>query len=268
MTRKAGWWALGAVAGAVVLGCGGAGSVLKAITVTPQFAVADRAGTVNFTYSVVTGGRPDVVWSTSAGSITQTGTFTAPNFDGFVEVRAALQAEPAVSDSGFVAVGAGSGGFILQEDVELGIGETMTLTAGFIDVTDDACDWFTTQGVLKPSTAAACATLIEAPRTPGNFSVVARNRQNDFIFGRRDIKVNAISVAVSPQGIRVPGGEKRTFTALVTGPRNTGVIWQADRGFITDEGEWTAPATAGTAIITARSAANPDVIGTAVVTVE
>jgi hypothetical protein len=51
------------------------------------------------------GQSPDLVWSASAGTITQSGLFTAPNQPGTVEITVALEDNPDVKDSISVTVG-------------------------------------------------------------------------------------------------------------------------------------------------------------------
>lgn len=73
-----------------------------------------------------------------------------------------------------------------------------------------------------------------------------------------------INVTVAPAGAVVPPSATQQFTAIVTGTSNTAVTWSVDGiaggnaavGTIDGTGLYTAPATNGTHLITATSAAN------------
>jgi hypothetical protein len=75
-----------------------------------------------------------------------------------------------------------------------------------------------------------------------------------------------ISIAVSPQTVQVSSGGKVQFTATVTNTPQTAVVWSASAGSISSDGLFTAPNSAGTAVVTATAAANSGVHASASVT--
>jgi pectate lyase len=78
----------------------------------------------------------------------------------------------------------------------------------------------------------------------------------------------ATSVTVSPATVSIATGGSITFTAAVQGPAtNTSVTWAASSGAITSAGVYTAPASVGTATITATSVADTSKFATASVTI-
>jgi hypothetical protein len=76
-----------------------------------------------------------------------------------------------------------------------------------------------------------------------------------------------ISVTISPTSSSSLTNGTLPFTATVQGTTNESIIWKASPGSITPSGVYTAPATAGTATVTATSVADPAKSASAIVTV-
>lgn len=79
-----------------------------------------------------------------------------------------------------------------------------------------------------------------------------------------------VAVAISPSLVSIKAGTSQTFTASVTGSKNTEVSWkvtEASGGTVTSAGVYTAPLTAGTYHVTATSVADTKKSATATVTV-
>jgi hypothetical protein len=76
------------------------------------------------------------------------------------------------------------------------------------------------------------------------------------------------SVTISPASASTQTGGTLTLVASVDGSTtNKAVTWHASNGSITAGGVFTAPATAGTSIVTASAVADPTKVGTATITV-
>lgn len=245
----------------LLLGCGGAGasSTRVSLKVTPALAVLSLEGSQGFTYVLETSGATGVTWTCTGGSITQTGAYKAPKADGIFEITARSVEDPTVSATVVAVVGDSNKGTLDPADLSLGVGESWPVTASFTDVTDESCTWLTTGGEVT-STGAKAATL-KAPDKTGTITLVARNSEDKAKFGKQKIQVSSISVAVSPDGNTVSPGGSKTFAAVVSGAKETGVTWEANGGSISPEGVWTAPGAPGTYTITARSKANPKFLG-------
>ena len=71
---------------------------------------------------------------------------------------------------------------------------------------------------------------------------------------------------ISPGSPTVTTGTTKTFSVLVSGGATNTVTWSATAGTITSGGVWTAPATVGTATITATSSDDPSAKTTTTVT--
>jgi len=65
-----------------------------------------------------------------------------------------------------------------------------------------------------------------------------------------------VAITIAPNAVTMQVGTTQQFTASVTGSPNTGVTWQAQSGTIDANGLYTAPATAGTDVVTATSVAD------------
>ncbi len=76
-----------------------------------------------------------------------------------------------------------------------------------------------------------------------------------------------VEVAVTPDTATVNVNETLALNATVTGAADTTVTWSATCGTVTAGGAFTAPGTAGTCVVTAKSNAQPTATGSAVVTV-
>ena len=76
-----------------------------------------------------------------------------------------------------------------------------------------------------------------------------------------------MGVSISPHAISLRAGQQEQFAAAVSGMSNTAVTWTASGGTINGSGLYTAPSSAGTYIVTARSAARRRRSDLAVVTV-
>jgi hypothetical protein len=249
-----------------VIGCGGlTGEKKNSLVISPKLATVARDSVTNFTFTFDTTSEGGVIWSTNGGSVTQTGAYRGPKFDGLFEVTITSATDPSVFDKALVAVGTENSGQITPTELSLGVGESFNISSAFVDVTDEATDWLSTSGEVT-STGPTTATF-KAPSTAGTSVVVARSRQNPFLFGKRNVNVRSISISVSPDGLAVAPASVQAFAADVDGPKNEEVTWEATGGTITAAGVWTAPASTGVYTIRARSKANTEFVGAATIIV-
>lgn len=229
------------------------------LKMAPVVAALAQEGTQSFSYSIESTGDTGVIWSCTGGSITQTGSFRAPKADGAFDVTVRSVMDPSVAATALVAVGTSNGGSIEPLDLTLGVGEVWPVTAAFAGMADETCSWHVTGGKVRESGAKSAE--VTAPDSPGGIFLIARSRADKEKFGRKRIEVKLISVSVSPDGNTVPPLGSKSFTATVTGPKNTTVTWEANGGTISAGGVWTAPSASGTYKVKARSVANPKVSG-------
>lgn len=241
--------------------CGGGGSSISRVSlkIAPSVAALAQEGVQGFSYAIESTGDTGVIWSCTGGSVTQTGSYKAPKADGAFNVTVKSVMDPSVTATALVAVGTSNGGAIEPLDLTLGIGEVWPVTAAFAGLADESASWHVTGGKVKETGAKAAE--VTAPDSPGAIFLIARSRADKEKFGRKWIEVKLISVSVSPDGNTVPPSGSKTFTASVTGPKNTDVTWEATGGSISATGVWTAPAASGTYKVKAKSVANPKVSG-------
>lgn len=247
-------------------GCGGGGTDTGAATklsLFPELAVVAQGASQTFGYSIETTGNADVTWSTTGGSITQTGAYTAPAFDGIFDVVVRSVKDPGVFDSSLVVVGDSNDGEITPLTLTMGVGESVDVSVSFTGPTDQSATWLTTTGKVE-STGASTARLT-APETTGTINLIGRSTESPLLFGKRVVQVRNITISVSPDGNTVSAGAARTFAATVGGAFNTAVTWTANGGTIDATGAWTAPTVPGTYRVTATSVANSKFKGEALV---
>jgi len=93
--------------------------------------------------------------------------------------------------------------------------------------------------------------VITAPKT---FTLLVANTAGSFATKTLTLTPQTVAVtSLSPASSTVSVGSSATFSATVTGGATGTVTWAASAGSITAAGVWTAPATAGSATITATS---------------
>lgn len=251
---------------ALIQGCGGGGTDSGAatkLTLQPEVAVLARGANQTFGYSIETTGSADVTWSTTGGSITQTGAYKATAFDGIFDVVVRSVGEPAVFDTSLAVVGDNNSGEITPLTLAMGVGEVVDVSVSFTGPADQTATWLSTAG--KVVSSGAGLAKVTAPDTATTISVIGRSVESPSLFGKRVIQVRNITVAVTPDGNTVAPGDVRAFAAAVTGANNADVTWSANGGVIDSTGSWTAPSTPGTYRITATSVANSKFKGEALV---
>lgn len=251
---------------AALQGCGGGGTDSGAatkLTLLPEVAVLARDASQSFGYSIETTGSADVLWSTTGGSITQTGVYKAPAIDGIFDVVVTSVQDSSVSDRSLAVVGDNNSGEITPLTLAMGVGETVDVSVAFTGPADQTATWLSTGG--KVVSSGASTAKVTAPDSPTTINVIGRSTASPSLFGKRVIQVRSITVAVTPDGNTVAPGTVRAFAAAVTGANNADVSWSASGGTIDATGSWTAPATPGTYTITATSVANSKFKGEALV---
>src|SRR5205823_21502 len=76
-----------------------------------------------------------------------------------------------------------------------------------------------------------------------------------------------VAVSITPTAASLAAGGTQQFTATVTGDSNTAVTWWASVGTVTSSGLYTAPSTAGSYVVIARSVADTSASASATVDV-
>jgi hypothetical protein len=222
-----------------------------AVSIMPDSATLNPAGTVNFT-ATVSGASAEssaVTWSVngvtggnaSIGTLSVTGTdmatYTAPAIPptaASVSVTAASVANPSQAATATVTISCGYTNSILPPSASVAAGATENLTASLCIAQGTTVAWSvngiaggnSTAGTVIP-TGATTATYTAPTTVPATNPVtieVAAGTQS--AFATITIAASApIVVTVSPASASVSTGQSASFTATVTGASEGGVTW-------------------------------------------
>jgi hypothetical protein len=133
------------------------------------------------------------------------------------------------------------------------------------------------QGALPSGLSLNSSTGVIAgvPAVSGSFAFIVQATDSHYGIGRRLLQFNVapgttipMSIALSPQTVRLAPGATVQFTATVQNSPQTAVVWSASVGSISTNGLFTAPLSAGTAIVTAAAAASNGVRTSANISVQ
>ncbi|HLL04218.1 MAG TPA: hypothetical protein VK539_26770 [Myxococcaceae bacterium] len=201
-----------------------------------------------------------VTWTATAGTISPTGLYTAPNVPGTYQVQATTVATPQDTRTVQVVVeGSRESGVIINATaVTVRTGAYFAFSGMNTGVTNNAVSWSVLEGpaggamtmrgeYIAPLTAGTYTVMVDGGGFPGPETAYAVVRV---------VEPTQTSVSVLPQGVTVPPGGKLSFIASVSGNADTRVQWTASGGTMT-EGLYTAPTAPGLYTVIARSLADP-----------
>jgi len=113
------------------------------------------------------------------------------------------------------------------------------------------------------------------PAVSGSFAFIVEAIDSRYGIGRRLVQFNVapgtispISIALTPQTVQLAPGATVQFTATVRNSPQTAVVWSASAGSVSPNGLFTAPMSAGTAVVTAAAAASSGVRTSANISVQ
>lgn len=133
------------------------------------------------------------------------------------------------------------------------------------------------QGTLPSGLSLNSSTgvISGVPAASGTYAFIVEARDSHYGIGRRLVQFSVtpsaasqISIALSPQTVQVQSGATVQFTASVQNTPQTAVVWSASAGSISPTGRFTAPASAGTVVVTATASANSAVRTSANISVQ
>jgi len=245
-------------------------SVLVDTSVSLKAQVQGAANpAVNWTVNDVLNGNASVgIISVIADQVT----YTAPSSEGSYVVAAVSVSDPSKSGRAHVKVlpRARITSVVVDPStysMEAGAQKQFTATVAGTETFNTAVTWSAQRGSISGT------GLYLAPATGGSDVVTATSVQDGGKSASCQVTLVAstsvVSVVVGPTTWGLNAGAQKQFAATVSGSGafNPGVTWSAQRGSITSTGLYTAPATAGTDVVTATSIQNISRTGTASLTV-
>ena len=228
------------------------------VSVSPNRPTVGINAQQQFVATVSGSANSNVIWRSTAGTITSSGLFTAPGVVESVTITATSVADPTAFGNAVVSVVlTGPIVSLSPPGATLGIGESQQFTATVTNSSNSAVTWTATGGTISS------LGFYQAGNSAGIYSVTATSVADPTRSATAQVTVKPITVTVTPVNSQILVGRQATFRAKVTGTLNTGVTWAASAGTIDSTGLFTAPATVATVTITATSMANPSVSGTA-----
>jgi hypothetical protein len=178
---------------------------------------------------------------------------------GCAGVTAAGPASPASDPSPSVSIS------LTPTSASIQTGATQQFAATVSGATNTSVMWTSTGGSVSSS------GLYTAPTAAGSYTVTATSVADPTKTASATVTVTtqppAVAVTINPTSTSIQVGRTQQFVATVSGSTNTAVNWSASGGTVSASGLYTAPATAGTYTVTAKSVADTTKSASATVTV-
>ncbi len=241
------------------------------IVLTPNVATVPSGGRQLFTatLSASLSGNSSITWKATAGTISQSGMFTAPSVSSSttITVTASSSTDSSVVTSAQVAiVPPGQAQIsIFPSKTAVYSGGNYQFSATLSPASSAAVAWQATAGTVSPT------GWFTAPAVSSNTIVTITASSNGVAAAAQVTVVPAANVTISvfPDDTAVYSGGKYQFSATVSPTTNIAVIWQTTAGTISSSGLFTAPdlTTASKATVTAISVADTSVVASAQVTI-
>jgi hypothetical protein len=250
-------------ASGVVTVAGSTTPPVSSVTVSPATTSSTTGSTVSFTATVQGPTlNKGVTWQASTGSVTSSGVYTAPAGAGTSTVTATSLADPTKSGVATITVTA----VPTVTSVTISPLTATSITKGTLPfsatvqgtTSNKAVSWKALLGTITSSGA------YTAPAKAGIDTVTATSVADTTKLGSANVTVTApvtppvvTSVSVSPASTSTTTTGSLQFTATVQGTvSDKSVTWSASLGSINSSGSYTAPAKAGTDMVTATSNAD------------
>jgi hypothetical protein len=238
------------------------------VAVTPGALNLPFGGSALFAALVTGATNVSVTWSvqegSSCGSVSSTGAYTAPGSASTCHVVATSVADTTKSGSATVTVTAAPVVTVSVSPATASIltGGTVTFSAtvsGTIAGQSTTVTWSVPAGA---GSIGASTGVYVAPATAGTYVVTGTSVATPTKTGTATVTVTApapvVAISINPASATLDACKGVVFAATVTNSTNTAVTWtvtEAGGGTVTN-GIYTAPSTAGTYHVVARSVAD------------
>ncbi len=236
------------------------------VSLSPGTASIQTGAQQQFTASVSGTTNTGVTWTTSGGTVTTAGLYTAPSTAGTYTVTVTSSADSTKSASASVAVSQPISVSISPTSAAMQTGGQQQFSAFVSGTSSTGVTWKVTGGTITT------AGLYTAPTTAGTYTVTAVSAADGTTSASASVSVTApqnVAITISPTTVSMPAAWQQQFLATVSGSTNTGVTWTVSQGTgtITQSGMYTAPSIAETDIVTAISQADTTKSAGATITV-
>ncbi len=246
------------------------------VTVTPQTVVVNPitpatptrtiATTTTFSTTATGGLTNGLTWSASSGTINaNTGVWTAPASASSVVITATAKDDTSKSASTTVAVVATPTAAISASTNSPLYGATVSITPTFAGATSASVGTSAGVGDLSGVPVSGAALTTGALTSPTTYWLRATNAAGTSTDVSTLVTPKTVAIsAITASAIRVSVGYTANVLATVTNAVDTSVNWTANGGTFSAantasgvNSTWSAPATAGSYILTATSSADP-----------
>lgn len=271
---------------------GGGGPQPFSITVTPSGSGIAGLSSQQFTATTSDGSHPALTWSAggtaggnaTAGTISSTGLYTAPEFPpspNTITITAAETSDSAKSGSSTVTLNNPVPQLNAVSPMIIPVGAfSLSLTGLHFAPGANVYLGSTVLATTRISSTQLTATGTATSAQTGNVTITVQNPNPGAVSSTgitAQIKGSGISVQVTPATGLLRTGSQQVFNATVTGTANTGVSWavngvvggNAALGTIIGNGNYTAPSalpSPNTITVTATSIADATASGNAAIT--
>jgi hypothetical protein len=275
-------WVLGSLAVVLVIGLLVAGVYrwMHRVTVTLTPAQVEVAAGDSAKFSAVIKGNPNhaIRWSLNPrlGSIGEDGTYRAPltaEQGQKVTITATSAADPSKSANARVTLRAVLHVSVSPTEATAIASQKIQFTASVTGSSNEAVRWSISPEVGNISTDGSYSAP-PSITSPSTVMVTATSQGNPGLSASATVILTppaapvVTSVQVSPSHAALSHNGQMIFQAKVNGTSNQRVVWSASTGTIAQSGAYTAPASiepGQTAVITAKSVADPRKVGRAMI---
>ncbi|WP_226372768.1 glycosyl hydrolase family 18 protein [Allosphingosinicella flava] len=252
------------------------------VTINPVTANVETGTTRQFTCTVAGSANPNCNWSTSGGTISATGLYTAPSTPGTYTVTAAAAADTTKTATAAVTVIQGVSVAITPATVNLDADRTQQFQCTVTGSPNTACTWSVQEGAIGGTVSTSGYYNPPTPtETGGTYHVVATSVADPTKTAVATVNVGprptlSISATGQPDGvwIRLQPSATQQFTCTLRGVSNAtcSLSVPAGQGTITPSGGttglYTAPATPGQYSVIATASHDPSFRAIATVIVD
>ena len=249
------------------IGTGSTPPTTASVTVSPSTTPLQAGQHQQFAAAVTGISNPTLTWTSSGGTITSTGLYTAPSASGTYTVTAkAATSTAAASGSAVVTVTLPTPPptpppttgptqiSVSPTTVSLQTGAQQQFLALVSGTSNTAVTWSAASGTITAN------GLYTAPSAAGTDTITAVSNADTTKSAAALVVVSApvVAVTVSPANASVVEANQVQFAVTVSGVSNKAVTWVVSKGkgTITQSGVYTAPSTAENDVITATSQAD------------